>query len=304
MPQVRGPRERVHVRGVEVSILRPGTAIDALLAGLIDYAGLYPPASLDMRSAVENYRRYRSGTHAYALGRFIVDAARVDGLRAVAGNIDDLKLSVIVSHPAQTHNVSKLIDEGAPIEAVEAKAASPADVEQITRSLPLGVHAFIETPGEPQSHLLRAISNCGACAKLRMGGVGSEAFPSIAAVARTLESLIRAGLAFKATAGLHHPIRSRHPFTYAQDSPLGMMHGFINLIGGTTLLHFGASAADAQRVLDEQNPKAWNVTPQSLEWRSYRWTTDQLSGIRQKFVSFGSCSFEEPIRDLEALGWL
>ena len=76
-----GTEEAVHARKpFEVSDGK--SAIETLLAGLIDYAGLYPPASLDMGSAVENYRAYRSGKHAFALGRFIVDINRMDELLA------------------------------------------------------------------------------------------------------------------------------------------------------------------------------------------------------------------------------
>src|SRR5947208_4602397 len=163
----------------QVSTLRPGIAIDALLAGLIDYAGLYPPASLDMRSAVENYSAYRRGPHAGALGRFIVDFARLDELRATAPTMQDLKFSVLLSQPPQPNAISTMIDSGLPIEAVEARAASPGEVEQITRNLPPGVEVLIEIPVDhPQPNLLRAISDQGARAKLRMGGVTVEAFPS------------------------------------------------------------------------------------------------------------------------------
>ena len=50
------------------------SAIRALLTGSIDYAGLFPPAGLDMASAVENYARYRAGPDAWAAK----DAARTD----------------------------------------------------------------------------------------------------------------------------------------------------------------------------------------------------------------------------------
>ena len=48
----------------------------ALLANLIDYAGLFPPAALSMEEAVRNYARYREGEHAWMLGRFVVPEAR------------------------------------------------------------------------------------------------------------------------------------------------------------------------------------------------------------------------------------
>lgn len=281
------------------------TAIDAILAGLIDYAGLYPPASLDMRSAVENYRRYRSGQHRNALGRFIVDLGRIDELCAAAGSHLDLKLTIILAQPSLAGELPKLIDRGLPIESVECKAPSPRDLEQLILNLPREIEAYIEIPVEPvQPEMLRAIFNAGGRVKLRMGGVVAESFPSIAAVARMLAALAEAQLSFKATAGLHHPLRLRHPFTYAHDSPAGWMHGFINLLCATALIHSGADLAMAERVLGEHDPKAWTLSPDSLAWGTHSLPAGLLSETRKKFVSYGSCSFEEPIHDLEALGWL
>ena len=59
-----------------------------LLRGLIDYAGLFPPASLDMADAVRNYAAYREGEHAWALGRFVVPAARLEEFERVARRAD------------------------------------------------------------------------------------------------------------------------------------------------------------------------------------------------------------------------
>jgi hypothetical protein len=300
-----GIEETVHAREpFEVS--DGPTAIETLLAGLIDYAGLYPPASLDMRAAVENYRKYRDDKHAFALGRFIVDINKVGDLRAAAGELRDLAISIIVPQPAPVDAVARLIDDGLPIEAIEVKAAASGDVDRITHSIPAKLETYIEIPAEGmQSDLLRAIFDAGARVKLRMGGVVAEAFPSCTVVARALSRMMEARLAFKATAGLHHPIRSRHRLTYAQKSSRGMMHGFINLICAAALLHFGGDAGEAEQVLAEESPSAWRVTPEALAWRSHSWSVDQLSETRKQFfVSFGSCSFEEPIRDLEALGWL
>lgn len=279
--------------------------IDAMLAGLIDYAGLYPPASLDMRFAVDNYRRYRSGEHRDALGRFLVDLGRLDELHTAAGPHFDMKLSVILSQRARADELPALLDRGMPIESIECKAASPCDIEPLLQNLPRGIEAYVEIPIAPvQPEMLRAIVNAGARVKLRMGGVASEAFPFPAVVARMLAAISEAQLSFKATAGLHHPLRSRHPFTYAHDSPAGWMHGFINLLCAAALIHFGADVAEAERVLEEHDPEAWTLSPDALAWRSHSWTAGQLSETRKDFVSFGSCSFEEPIVDLEALGWL
>ena len=277
-----------------------------LLAGLIDYAGLYPPAGLDMRTAVRNYLAYQRSAHAAALGRFIVNLDRIHELRSAAGDdLRKMKLSVLVPTNADFDHVSALIGDGLPIESIEMKIQLISEIASLTGKLPSSLEIYFEIAmGSVEPEILGAIAAAGARVKLRMGGVTAEAFPSAAIVARVLRSLAGHGLSFKATAGLHHPIRSRHPFTYAPDSPAGWMHGFMNLLCAATLIHSGGDAAEAETLLEEQDPGAFRVTPRAISWRSHVWDADHLSRTRRKLISFGSCSFEEPIRDLEALGWL
>ena len=112
-------------------------------------------------------------------------------------------------------------------------------------------------------------------------------------------------LRFKATAGLHHPLRSLQPLTYQQNSPHGRMHGFVNLLSAAALVHFGGTARDAQNILMEEDPKAFAVTQNCIEWHNRRWSTAQLQDVRRSFlIRIGSCSFTEPMDELEALGWL
>ena len=59
-------------------------SVRILLTGLIDYAGLFPPAELDMKSAVRNYASYREGDHAWALGRFIAPISRLEEVEHAA----------------------------------------------------------------------------------------------------------------------------------------------------------------------------------------------------------------------------
>ncbi len=58
----------------------------ALLDGLIDYAGLFPPAALGMEDAVASYATYRRGPFAWMLGRFIVPAARLGEFEQAAAS--------------------------------------------------------------------------------------------------------------------------------------------------------------------------------------------------------------------------
>ena len=282
-------------------------AINSLLEGLIDYAGLYPPAALDMRSAVRNYLSYSQSAHAATLGRFVLNMERLSELREAAGDsLRSMKLSVIASPNADCAGLSQLLSDGSTVDMIEFKTDQPPEIRHLSRSIPAGMTAYFEIPicGDA-SAALEAIAAAGARAKLRMGGVVAEAFPGTQVVAKMLHALAVRRIPFKATAGLHHPIRSWHPFTAERDGAAGMMHGFVNLCCAAALLHFGGEAGEARRVLDEEDPCAWQVAQDAIDWRSYHWSTEQLRAVRRQFlISFGSCSFVEPMHDLEALGWL
>ena len=281
------------------------TAIETLIAGLFDYAGLYPPASLSLPSAANNYIEYASSKHAAALGRFIVNADRLDEFRSVAGDsLNRFRLSVIANGTADIGVLSRQKRSGMPIEAIEMKCSQPGEIEQLARSVPEGIVVYFEIPLEAED-MLKAIHRTRTRAKIRMGGVVPEAFPSVPNVAQALRTVAELKLTFKATAGLHHPIRSRQPLTYKPESHTGVMHGFINLCCAAALVFFGGEVRDVESVLAEENPGVWKVTAEGIEWRGHIWSADQLRALRSQFlISIGSCSFEEPLRDMESLGWL
>jgi hypothetical protein len=282
-------------------------AIHRLLAGLIDYAGLHPPAGLDMRSAVGNYLKYRQGKYEYALGCFVVDMNRLAEVRDAAGDsIDEMRLSVIVSPGTDSPRLPDLVQSGLRVELLEFKPARAADVMSLAKRTPAGVTPYFEIPVDGRDlNILDAIAEARCRAKLRLGGLVKESFPQASDVVKILKELAGRRIAFKATAGLHHPIRSRYPFTYEPDSPSGMMHGFVNLFFAAALMYFGGDANDAERLLNDQDINAWEINEDTISWNTLHWTTARLREVRQKFMnSFGSCSFEEPLRDLETLRWL
>jgi hypothetical protein len=283
------------------------TVIAKLLDGLIDYAGLYPPGSLDMQALTRNYHSYRHGRHAYALGRLVVDLKRMEELRKAAGEcLQQFPLSLILTAEQDLDGLLRLLDEGLKIEAVEIKTETLSEIERIAKRLPVEVLTFFEVVvAAGDAKVLDAICAAGAQVKLRMGGVVADAFPSPRATAGMLQALTDRHLMFKATAGLHHPLRSRHPYTYAPDSAFGVMHGFVNLCCAAALIHFGGDAIDAALILEETDPHAWVASPESVAWRDFRWRTFQIEEVRQEFFRcVGSCSFTDPLGDLETLGWL
>jgi hypothetical protein len=239
-------------------------SLHVVLENLIDYAGLFPPAALSMQDAVRNYARYRDGEYAWALGRFVVPQARASEVPK------EFPLSILG------------IDE--------VKAVTEEEVAQF----PPGVYVEIADIA-----LLDAIKKHGQRAKIRTGGITPDAFPAIGNIAEFLRACKAKGVAFKATAGLHHPLRCVKPLTYEPNAPTGTMHGFLNVFLAAAMLDH------AEEILAETDANAFAFDDDHASWRGHRVSTEELRAMRRDFAtSFGSCSFEEPIDDLKALGWL
>jgi len=286
---------------------RMNDSVRSLLAGLIDYAGLFPPAALSMDDAVANYATYRTGADAWALGRFILPVSRLEEFEAHATGIalgDPWRLSVLAqvsdADPIRAFNVRSA--GRAVIDSLEAKAETVDDVAALVPLASIGTVAVEIPVRDDPNALVRAIGDRGFRAKIRTGGVTPAAFPAPADVARFLAACARHGVAFKATAGLHHPLRGEYPLTYAADAARGTMFGYLNLFIAALLVRRGMSEADATALLEERDPLALRMDATGVRWRAHTLDAGAVAGMRAEFaLSFGSCSFREPIDDLTAL---
>jgi len=79
------------------------------------------------------------------------------------------------------------------------------------------------------------------------------------------------------------------------------MFGFLNVFLAAALLAAGGSRAEAQALLEESDPAALHVDDDALVWRAHRFTAPQLAAARGHIVSFGSCSFTEPVEELREM---
>lgn len=290
------------------------TALRALLGGIVDYAGLFPPAALDMPAAVQSYVEYRASDESWMLGRFVAPAARLPQLDAALQSVGrtgtDLTVSAvagddIVADGSKVVAFNALAPEGRRVDTVEVRLStrrSIADAASVARD---GFSVFAEIPvAEDPAALIDAIAGAELNAKIRTGGVTVDAFPRAAQVVRFMTRCIHAGVPFKATAGLHHPLCGEYALTYAADVPRGAMFGFLNVFLTAAALRQGASEEDAVALLGERDPGAFTVTTDAVSWRGARLTTEALSETReQSAVAFGSCSFREPVNELRALGY-
>jgi len=295
-------------------------ALRALLSGLIDYAGLFPPAKLSLRDAAEKFVRYSRGPHAWMLGKFVLPASQLSEFRDTVTGIPEAfgftyTLSALLGNEpvrdareirAEINHQNGAGSRPFSIEAIEFRPGSPSMVAEVSALLPKGLPVFCEVPPlENLADWLRAIREAGAFAKIRTGGVTLASFPPSAVVADFILECKAHGVGFKATAGLHHPVRSKNPLTYEIDSVCGVMHGFLNVFVGAALAGECASKEQLVQILDEGQADSFRVSVETLEWHGVQVSATDVARTREHFaISFGSCSFEEPIQDLQKLGLL
>ena len=289
-----------------------------LLEGVVDYAGLFPPAELGMDAAVGNYAEYRRSPAGWMLGRFIVPTARLGDfekaaatrlprrpadepwlLSALAGS--DVAVDVAVIGEFNCRHAADGAG-AALIDTLELRADTPDRIAEIARLMPSWAAVFVEVPLDPDpGPLLAAVAGTGLRAKARTGGVTSDAIPSTAAVARFLAACVRHRVPFKATAGLHHPVRGGYPLTYEADAPRATMHGFLNVFLAAALLDAGGTETEARSLLEETDAGAFRADGAAVHWRGRTFTAARLATTRRLATSFGSCSFTEPLADLATL---
>jgi hypothetical protein len=285
-------------------------AVFGAFSRLIDYAGLFPPAQLSMSQAQEEYRQARSGPYAWMLGRFIIPLKLLgDAAQSVPG------LFSVIAAASDVERVAALRNAGLPVEAIEIPIAAVDDNEGALRESLQQLRATLDMLGlsalpvylefvrstENALSIERALSAAASArfgAKLRCGGVTADAFPSVDEVARFIAAAAAASVPFKATAGLHHPVRH---FNAASGF---VMHGFLNILAAAALAP-RVDFAMLSRVVAEEDPDAFGFEPSAMDWREQRVDVARLTETRERvFVAYGSCSFAEPVDDLTALGIL
>ena len=292
-------------------------SIRALLSEIVDYAGLFPPAMLSMPEAVINYATYKNSNYKWMLGRFVLPVSRLDEFLESAGEFisrdsQAWKLSVLASEDIyatvrQIENFNHANRPRVVIDSLEVKADSVLDIERITGVLPDGIQTFFEIPiGAELSELVVNLALRNQSAKIRTGGTTPEAFPPASMIVRFVRTCLAANVPFKATAGLHHPIRCYKPLTYESDAPEGMMNGFINLFLTTGFARAGFKRSILEEILEDEFDESFEFDEKGVLWRQEHFlSTMQLGFLREKnIISFGSCSFEEPITDLQEINLL
>lgn len=297
--------------------VKAGSTALMLLDGVVDYAGLFPPASRSLEEAARQYAEHRRGAHAWMLGRFVLPASRLDELSGYAqlfGSTGPWRLSVLAA-AGDLGSIDRFVQTrgtGAVVDAIETKAATVDEVIAFpAAAVPHAreghaVAVYVEVPVvDDPAGLVRAIKSRGLRAKVRTGGITPDAFPTTAQLARFLDACCTADVMFKATAGLHHAVTGVYPLTYAAGSASAPMFGFLNLFLATILLGAGLPKREAVRLLEERDARAFMFGGDAISWRGHVAAADSIRDVRRRLGwSFGSCSFSEPVNALSAMGLL
>ena len=251
-------------------------SLRALISNLIDYAGLYPPASLPLEEVLARYKRYRASEEHWILNRLVLPASKLARVRLE----DGWRVTLVADGEAGALPTQ--------VETLETKTAQAhARQGEYVRA------TYSEAPLEQVTTTF---------AKLRTGGLTPEAIPSSQHVAEFLHGAAARHIPFKATAGLHHPIRAEYALTYAPDSPRAVMHGFLNVFIAAVFAWRESPAFLLEEILEERDAHAFEFDDHELLWRGRAVGTSQIKAARLEFAhSFGSCSFEEPLAGLRGL---
>jgi hypothetical protein len=303
----------------------PAASLRALLAHSIDYAGMFPPCSLGLDSALRNQAEYVLSLDEWMLGAFVLPAEQFVATKQLLSQFDaqhplriaalgpktasaNAFLEALHDADAATRSLSRHNVDLISISHLEMFLPKDVDVASLNeaRSIVGDLPVFWEAPPDRAEQTIALLAEFNSDAdsptfgyKLRTGGVTADAFPTSMQIAKALVTPATHQLPLKFTAGLHHPLRQ-----YREEVET-KMHGFLNVLGAAVLAaEHRWDANQTATMLDEENADSFSFTDDFFAWREWRIDTKRLQYRRRFIVSFGSCSFDEPRDDLRALNLL
>jgi hypothetical protein len=309
----------------------PAASLQALLKHSIDYAGMFPPCSLDLEPALQNQAEYVCSRDAWMLGAFVLPVEQFDAARQLLLRFDPLHPLRVAALGPRTENAEAFL---AALEKADAAIGSLSrhnvDLVSIShlemflphdnssaartglallkeaRSIVGDLPVFWEAPPDKAEQTIALVAEHNSDAdvasfgyKLRTGGVTADTFPTSAQIAGALVAPATHQVPIKFTAGLHHPLRQY------RDEVRTKMYGFLNVLGAAVLAaEHRWNTHQTSIMLEDENLDSFSFARDFFAWREWRIDIERLQYRRRFVASFGSCSFDEPREDLRALGLL
>lgn len=314
-------------------------SIRTLLNQILDYAGLFPPAKLPLSDALRTYLRARqTSPHQWMLGRFVCPVAQLPELLDLSrGHPESSHLLQVAALGKQADDAAGLVPQvekdvkaikmfctsfgkRGVVDLYEVALPKVTPIASALFMIPMaamelgraGLPVFFEIPRTESwrddveaacgliSDLRQMNAKAGIGLKLRAGGLTADAFPSDEQVACFIDRCRQTEVAWKATAGLHHPRR------HWDEAIKVWHHGFLNVfVGGVLAKVNGLSDVEVAMILGDREGQHFKFEPGAISWKNWSCTTAQIIACRSGVATtFGSCSFDEPIGDLQKFGLL
>lgn len=297
-------------------------SLTALLQNAIDYAGLYPPAKLPMEEAIDSYETLINGEKAWIVDRLILPVNRLSEAEKFFERWE-VEPNITVTGRI-THNEAEfrqaVVED---IEAIqrfeygtvlafecrvpESLLGDPELLNEVLLDLPPQneeLDWYAELPftekwiDEIPNAIVAVHESEGVMAKIRTGGIESSAFSTVEQLSLWIAECSMHRQPFKATAGLHHPIRQ-------DDNEIGVkMHGFLNLFSAVTMARKHHLDADSiAKILEIETASAFDFRDDGFSVLGMSADMKDIESCRWLLKSFGSCSVDEPIEDLKTMGY-
>jgi hypothetical protein len=303
----------------------PTTSLRALLGQSIDYAGMFPPCSLGLETALKKQAQYVRLDDAWMLNAFVLALGQFSAAKQLLSEFDPQHPFRVAALGPKTENAAAfcdaLEDTDAAIRSFAAHNVDLVSLVQLEMFLPHDVElgllrkardfigdlpAFWETPPEKAEATIALLAELNSDVdrptfgfKLRTGGVTADAFPTSQQIARALVTPATHQVPIKFTAGLHHPIRQY------RDEVQTKMHGFLNVLGAAVLAAEQKwDVHQATNMLEDENVDSFYFDDEFFAWREWKIDLKPLKKRRNFVTTFGSCSFDEPREDLRTLNFL
>lgn len=299
-------------------------SLRALLEHSIDYAGMFPPCSLELEPALANQARYVRLQEQWMLNAFVLPVGQFDTARQFLALFDPGRPLRISALGPKTDNASAFREALEETDAaIRSLAAHNVDLVRIgqlemflpgdadssllneARSIVGSLPAFWEAPAERAERTIALLAEHNSSAdhptfgyKMRTGGVTADAFPTSAQIAPALVAPATHQVPIKFTAGLHHPLRQY------RDEVKTKMHGFLNVLGAAVLAaEHRWDAAQAAAMLETEDASSFKFDDEFFAWRDWKIDLERIRDRRRFVTTFGSCSFDEPREDLRVLNF-
>lgn len=276
------------------------TAPPAFAAGLCDDAAVFPPGLAPLAEAVPAHRRHRAAAYAPIVGPLVLPAPALNDLAPLLDDGEPLEVSVTVPRGPAQAAAALAAAAGLPVVLRGLEVTVPAGTlsAEFFRALDLAradredVPVYVEVPrDERRPAIIATLAAEGHRAKFRTGGVTADLYPDPRELAAAVKAAVNAGVPFKATAGLHHPVRNTDPETGFDQ------HGFLNLLLAADAAVAGRPSADIAGILADRDAETVAARVADLP-------RDRVDAARARFLSFGTCSITDPLTELADLGLL